>query len=255
MKALITLLLTAVFCGFITTASAHEDAIANDHNGPLTAELFVGIADKHVQPNGVRMYNHSLGTAGLHIWHHPSGIYFESLARAGFDQAHTHGQENELDVGIGINRQIFDRFRFDLSVTYDHSIHMGSATLDDFIRVGLIFGLDTKEIKRNLSISPYVGLQAFIALKDKSKHIEDGMIWTLAGADFKWKKDRFLVVYTPSLAWDDGFLKAKPGFVLTNAVNITWNLTEHVHVKLGATGIVSRQPVGIVNFSIGIEFP
>lgn len=254
MKALLSILLFTVFCGFSLNTSASTDTIANDHNGPLTVELFAGIADKHIQPNGVRMYNHVLGTAGLHIWHHETGIYLESLSRAGFDQKHTHGQENELDVGIGINRKIFEKFRFDLSLTYDHSIHMGSATLDDFMKIGFVFGLDAKEYRRNMSISPYIGLQAFVALKDKSKHIEDGMIWTLAGMDIKWKHPKFLMVYTPSLAWDDGFMKARPGFVLSNTLNITYNLTEQLHLKLGATGIISRQPVAIVNFSVGFEF-
>lgn len=249
-----TLLILAALCNITTTNAndAPQGTISEDHI--WSAETFVGVANKHVQPNGVKMYNHSIGYFGIHLWHHESGIYLEGLARGGFDQHHTHGSENETDIGIGINRKLFGQFRFDLSLTYDHSIHMGSSVLDDFWRIGLVIGLDSKELRRNLSISPFVGAQIFLTQREKSKHIEDGVIWTIAGLNIHSTVGDTKIIYTPSVGWDDGFMKAKPGFVLTNSLKIDYALTKHWHLEAGLTAIISRQTVGILNAQLTLHW-
>ncbi len=248
MKTLLTLII-AVLCSITTNATASTGSIGEDHN-IWSIETFVGVANKHVQPNGVKMYNHAIGVAGLHVWHLPSGIYLEGLARGGFDQHHTHGDENEFDFGVGINRKIFRQCRIDLSLTYDHSIHMGSSVLDDFWRFGLVFGLDSKKFRKHLSISPFVGVQVFVTQREKSKHIEDGVIWTIAGVNLETEIGKAKIVYTPSIGWDDGFMKAKPGFVFTNSLKIDYALTKRWHLEAGLTGIISRQTVGLINAQI-----
>lgn len=249
----IALVILAICSITITNASdASNGTIAEDHN--WSAEMFAGVANKHAQPNGVRMYNHTIAVTGFHMWHLPSGIYLEGLARGGVDQHHTHGSENEFDFGIGINRKIFRQFRINLSFTYDHSIHMGSSMLDDFWRFGLVFGLDSKELRKHLSISPFLGVQVFETQSEKSKHVEDGVIWTIAGINLEAEIGKAKIVYTPSLSWDDGFMKARPGFVFTNSLKVDYALTKHWHLEAGFTGIISRQSVGLMNAQIAFHW-
>jgi hypothetical protein len=243
MKAYTALLLIAVFC-MITNVKANHSIDPGHHD--WNVEFFAGIASKHIMPNGVKMYNHSLAMSELEIWHVPTGLYLETLARWGLDKSRSHGAENEFDVLIGINRKLFGQCRINLYGCYDHSIHMGSKVLDDFWRIGLTFGMDSKEARRHFSISPFVGVEAFISQKERSKHVEDGILWTIAGVNISTEIGKAKITYTPSLGWDDGLMKAKPGFVLTHLLMIDYQISNHWHFETTLNGVISRQSVGFI---------